>query len=153
MNEFRRFVEKILVDDGCWLWMASKQSKGYGQFRYNGTTKRAHRVSWELFVGEIPSGLCVLHHCDEPSCVNPAHLFLGTPLDNTRDMIRKGRDKHDPPQIGEEHHNSKVTELDVIRMRELYSSGNYRYTDLAAIFNISKITVGNIIRKETWTHI
>ncbi len=76
---------------GCLPWLAIKMSKGYGQIRLNGRMQLAHRVIYELVVGPIPDGLCVLHRCDNPPCVNPEHLFTGTPQDNTDDSMRKGR--------------------------------------------------------------
>ena len=75
---------------GCWLWLLSK-AFGYGNFKVNGKTKRAHRVAWEEFNGPIPEGMNVCHTCDNPSCVNPEHLFLGTQYDNLQDMKQKGR--------------------------------------------------------------
>ena len=76
----------------CWIWVGKLfQGKGYGQFGIIGRTVRAHRFSWELRFGPVPEGLCVLHQCDNPGCVNPNHLFLGTNKDNTADMDRKGR--------------------------------------------------------------
>lgn len=95
----KRFSEKYKVDEstGCWVWNACKDTKGYGLFqmgqRPTGSYKAsaAHRVSWQIHKGEIPKGMNVLHKCDNPPCVNPDHLFLGTQQDNTNDMIKKGR--------------------------------------------------------------
>lgn len=79
-------------NSGCWLWTASlRPGSGYGQLRVGRTIAFAHRIAYELFVGLIPNGLYVCHHCDVKQCVNPDHLFLGTAKDNTQDMIRKGR--------------------------------------------------------------
>ena len=76
---------------GCFPWLAAKWAHGYGSIYYDGRTQAAHRVIYEFVVGPIPKGLCVLHRCDNPPCVNPEHLFLGTKQDNTDDMMRKGR--------------------------------------------------------------
>ena len=88
-----RFEEKFVVDadSGCWLWSASRHRKGYGEFFMNGLVRKAHRVSFELHVGQIPAGLCVLHRCDTPPCVNPSHLFVGSHAQNMADMVEKGR--------------------------------------------------------------
>lgn len=84
-----------VTDAGCWEWQGSRSNKGYGQIRV-GRTRFAHRVAWEVFRGPIPVGVCVLHRCDNPPCVNVAHLFLGTPADNTADMFSKGRNRSVP---------------------------------------------------------
>jgi len=84
---------KINPETGCWLLPIEKKNKGYAKMRINGINKRSHRVSYETFVGPIPEGLLVLHHCDVRHCVNPEHLFLGTAKDNYEDMIRKNRGK------------------------------------------------------------
>ena len=91
-----RFMEKVeRSPDGCWLWTASKRRRGYGQFALRDNRPiPAHRASWILFHGEIPDGMCVLHRCDVPACVNPDHLFLGTKQDNSIDMAEKGRVKN-----------------------------------------------------------
>jgi hypothetical protein len=99
MTVQERFESKYIPEpnSGCWLWMASCRPNGYGQFAKDARKRPgrkidyAHRVSWELFCGEIPEGVCVLHKCDMPNCVNPEHLFLGTDSDNVQDCIRKGR--------------------------------------------------------------
>jgi hypothetical protein len=78
---------------GCWLWLMSVNNHGYGTRGFSGKNALAHRVSWVLHRGPIPDGLHVLHRCDNPACVNPDHLFLGTHADNMQDMVRKGRVK------------------------------------------------------------
>jgi DNA-binding CsgD family transcriptional regulator len=93
-----RFDSKIRKSDGCWEWTASRYPTGYGHFRAPGTSNGyAHRFAWEDANGPIPAGLHVCHHCDNPICVRPDHLFLGTPLDNMRDRDAKGRGRL-PPQ-------------------------------------------------------
>ena len=81
------FWRKVQRDDGCWMWTAGRDGDGYGSYR----NKRAHRVAWQLTRGPIPDGLVVCHSCDNPACVRPDHLFLGTQQDNIQDMLRKGR--------------------------------------------------------------
>jgi hypothetical protein len=93
-----RFWAKVEKTDSCWPWRAGV-NKEYGEFNFgNNWMRQAHRVAWELTHGPIPDGLCVLHKCDVPLCVNPDHLFLGTKLDNVRDMIAKGRAYRRPRQ-------------------------------------------------------
>ena len=83
---------KTIQPNGCWEWVGSKRRYGYGQVYYKGKPGvKAHKVAWELTYGPIPKGLCVLHKCDNPSCINPGHLLLGTQLDNIKDMTVKGR--------------------------------------------------------------
>lgn len=86
----QRYFENVEIKEGCWGWRAATNRKGYGRF-YSKHTQSAHRFSWIIHKGKIPDGLFVLHKCDNPPCTNPEHLFLGTNLDNIRDMIAKGR--------------------------------------------------------------
>lgn len=88
-----RFWSKVQKTSGCWEWMARRDKDGYGQFRLKGKMRGAHKASWELTHGSIPDGLWVLHKCDNPSCVRPDHLFLGTAKDNTQDMVSKDRNR------------------------------------------------------------
>ena len=87
----QKFWPKIQKENSCWIWIAAMASNNYGHLVHEGKDLYAHRGSWELHNGKIPNGLCALHKCDNPSCVNPKHLFLGTYKDNTQDMISKGR--------------------------------------------------------------
>lgn len=101
-ESIERFLASIepITESGCWIWMLrlAKES-GYGEFHFYGTTELAHRVSYKLFVGDIPSGLFVCHKCDVRECVNPNHLFVGTHRDNMRDMVRKGRGKRGKSKV------------------------------------------------------
>ena len=85
-----RLASRVIKTTGCWQWLGATHA-GYGVFGFNRQMMRAHRVSYELYVGPIPPGLSVLHRCDNPPCTNPDHLFVGTQLDNMRDMCAKGR--------------------------------------------------------------
>lgn len=99
---FRNFW--VLDPSGCWRWIGRAYPNTYGRIGYNGTEICSHRLSWILHKGEIPAGLWVLHQCDNPPCVNPDHLFLGTHRDNEDDKMRKGRQMH-----GEGHYAAKLT--------------------------------------------
>lgn len=124
----QHFWAKVAKGEGCWLWTASSRPKGYGAFAWTNDEGHmiqtsAHRFSWELAHGPIPKGMCVLHRCDTPACVNPDHLWLGTLNDNNQDMCRKGRHVSGGTYTkgkykrGEKHHNHKMTEHTVRQMR------------------------------------
>lgn len=138
----RRHVKK---SDGCWQWKGVTTSSGHGQI----SKKGAHRFSYERYKGNIPEGLFVCHHCDNPGCVNPDHLFLGTPKDNTQDMIMKGRDKK---AKGEFSGTSKLKCDDVMKIRLLFQQGK-NYREIGEVFGMARSTIGQIIRKEIWKHL
>lgn len=126
--------------DKCWEWTGSRWSNGYGRFcrpRYS----IAHRVSWELYCGEIPDGMNVLHRCDNPCCVNPSHLFLGTDLDNMRDKVAKERSAR-----GEQHGRAFLTEDAVRRIRDDHQAQR----KIATEYGVSQSTVSRIKHGEQW---
>lgn len=140
-----RFEKKFTkVDGGCWEWDACKNEYGYGVFSYEGKPMQAHRVSWEIYVGSKPDNMCVLHRCDNPGCVNPAHLFLGTRTDNANDRDNKGRVQH-----GEKHYNAKLTEAKVIEIRSRYAAGE-RQCDMACEYGVDPAAISLIVNRHTW---
>jgi hypothetical protein len=145
-----RFWSKVSKSDKCWIWTISKDHAGYGYFSLSGKTVKAHRVAWELTYGDIPDGLCVLHRCDNPSCVNPEHLFLGDTVINNRDRAAKGRNRD---QSGERHNNSFLTTADVLSIRAKFASGNYTYAQLSEIYGVHKMHIGGIIRRVYWRNV
>lgn len=151
-SDERRFWAKVEIsgDDQCWSWKASTTHNGYGQVRFDGTMKRAHRISWILAKGPIPPGMLVCHSCDNRRCVNPNHLWLGSAADNTRDMLKKGRDGHGVLR-GERVYGSKLTEEDVRDIRAWREFvPNYVLADL---FGISLVSISCVINRKTWSHV
>ena len=139
-----RFWDKVDKTDTCWNWTASRNHRGYGKFSVGYRTVGAHRVSWELANGPIPEGedyhgTCVLHKCDNPSCVNPNHLFLGTIQDNIQDRVAKGRSS-----TGDDHYRNKITSKRVSHLRKLLAEGKLSQRQLAKMFGISQPHVSRI---------
>ena len=139
-----RFWEKVQKGPDCWLWTASCFPHGYGQFRVGDTNVPAQRVVWQLTYGPIPDGINVCHHCDNPPCVRPDHLFLGTAKDNNHDAAFKGR-----LRTGERSPRAKLTWEQVNQIRELWAVGINQQA-LAAMFPISDSQVSNIVRHRSW---
>ena len=146
------FWEKVEKTKTCWFWQASFRRDGYGQFWVGGRNRAAHRVSWWLKHDVWPE-LCVLHRCDTKSCVNPAHLFLGTKKDNTADMDAKGRRNTSMALRGSKHPHAKLTEAKVRAIRAEYERGGTTHHKLAAKYGMGKSMIGYIVTKKFWRHI
>lgn len=151
-----RFISKIATGpsgrvgfDDCWEWSASLFRCGYGRFHFRGRSLRAHRFSYSLFVGDIPEDLLVLHHCDNPKCVNFNHFFLGTTKDNAVDMAKKGRCRDSQ---GEKNPESKLTEKDVREIRMKLHAGAIP-RDLTREYGVGRRHISKIKTGEIWSHI
>jgi hypothetical protein len=130
-----RFWAKVQKTDSCWVWTAATDSDGYGVFNAPGH-RAAHPFSYELHNGPIPEGLCVLHKCDNPPCVRPDHLFLGTKKDNAVDMAIKGRCR-----------TTRLTPEQVIAIRSRYREGGVTMLALGQEYGVNKTTVRRIIKR------
>jgi hypothetical protein len=155
-KDLARFMTKLVVTDGCWQWKGPAGPNGYASFHLHGSTS-AHRAAWILFRGPIPSGMFVCHGCDNRTCANPNHLWLGTHADNMADMVQKGR--HDRTKCepknrarGERQGSAKITEPIVREMRTLFASGAQQ-KDIAKKFGVSIPTVSAACTKRTWAHV
>lgn len=125
------FWDKVNKTDTCWLWTGSIQYK-YGRIKIKQKTYKAHRVSYELVKGPIPRGIIVCHTCDNPPCVNPSHLFLGTHKVNSQDMVDKGRSLK-----GTKHHQCKLSDNEVLEIRRLRETTNLSLPRITAQYNVS----------------
>jgi len=132
----------------CWIWKGATDCDGYGVFGGGGYfSRKAHRASYQINIGDIsPTTLQVLHECDNPSCVNPVHLFLGTQQNNIQDMVQKGRNRH--PR-GEESGAAKLTEKQVKEIRKSYGSPTY----LANKYKVSVTHIHRIRSRKVWKHV
>lgn len=150
MNIRTVFDHYTAGEGGCWNWTLGK-SKGYGAINYMGRVWAAHRVAYELTKGAIPEGMSVCHSCDNPACINPDHLFVGTHKQNMHDMITKGRDKH-PPMPGRLNPNSRLTELQVISLLKDYVAGIPR-KDLCRRYGLRESSLSSYTDGKAWMHL
>lgn len=132
--------------DACWRWRGSVTNKGYGQLMSHRKQYAAHRVAYQLHIGPIPSGKMVCHRCDNPLCVNPAHLWLGTPADNMIDKVSKKRQSAFP---GESNQAARLTEADVRLIRQSPLSNK----ELAAKLSVHRATISAVRCWKNWRHV
>lgn len=158
-----RFWSKVQKSDGCWEWTANRTRFGHGLIWRDGTTDGAHRVSWEIANDQpVPPGMFVCHHCDNPPCVRPDHLFIGTPKDNTVDAARKGRmargDRHSsrthPERVvrGERAKQHKIPEADIPGIRAAVAAGADQLA-IASKYGVTRQAIWNIANRKTWKHV
>lgn len=153
-----RFWSKVDKSGECWLWTACLNETGYGMVYFEGRARRAHRVSWVLTYGAVPAGACVLHRCDTPACVNPAHLWLGTLAENTADMLAKGRAstgalhamrKRKTQARGERQGHAKLTTDQVVAIR----ADTRLMRLIAADYGVCLSVICEIRQRKSWSHV
>ena len=146
ITRFWSLVDKRGPDE-CWPWLGTGGHLGHGHFTVSGRNVGAHRFAYELAHGTVPDGLFICHHCDNPSCCNPAHLFAGTITDNHRDMVSKGRQLK-----GEQFPQAKLTDDGVREVRRLRMAGLSQQA-IADRFGVSQVVISLILRGKTWKHV
>lgn len=158
-------VDRSGGENACWTWTSSRHGGGYGLFAVDNVTRRAHRIAWALANGHVPDGIFVCHRCDNPPCVNPSHLFLGTPADNCHDMDTKGRRalflgdnngmRRHPEKIsrGEAHGHAALTEADVVEIFRMYVVDGATKAAIGREFGVSRSAVYRIIDRRNWAHV
>jgi hypothetical protein len=156
-ERFWQRVDRGAGIDGCWGWRGYCDRKGYGRIGVEGQrVALAHRLSWELHFGPIPDGLHVLHHCDNPPCTNPRHLWLGTNADNQADMRAKARDSDkglfSTERFAREGHPyAKLTRNDAEEIRAAFVPRRVTRKDLALRFGVSESAIKRVLSRQTWT--
>lgn len=137
----RNFMQNVrITENGCWEWTAAVFPNGYGRFKH-GTIQYAHRFSYYIFKGDLCEGMEVCHTCDNPGCVNPAHLWQGTKSENLRDAAMKGRTN-----------TVQLTPDDVRRIRNMRNL-KYSISDIASRFGVTTTIIYNIVNRRTWDYI
>jgi hypothetical protein len=163
MREFLRSKVSISEESGCWLWLGGLDKDGYGQTHYRGKNIRAHRVTWILANGAIPAEMVVMHECDTPACINPAHLKLGTNLENNEDKMQKKRHrvasgdahymrKRPGQRAGEKCPTAKLDEAAARRILKQISEGKGQ-REIASEFGVSRTAISAIATGRNWKHL
>jgi len=154
MNPLHQIFEKVTVPEGCWEWQGAKSSFGHGRVKQGGRLLLPHRVVFEAFNGSLAEGELVLHHCDNPACVNPRHLFKGSHSDNMKDCAAKGRlgsQTHPEPHQGVNHSGAKLTDEAVREIRR--SAGIVPIKQMARQFGVHKSIIQKVIKRQRWAHV
>lgn len=149
-----RFMENVSIGTDCWEWTGCQDGRGYGRISVASKPRKAHRLSYELFVGD-PSGMFVCHSCDNRKCVNPAHLFLGTASDNLADMGRKGRQRlqvNPEHARGEKNNQSLLTTEKVKEIKRRLASGEPKRS-IADSYGVRPCTIYSIAEGRNWSHV
>lgn len=136
--------------NGCLEWTGCSHKDGYGQLVYHRQYWLAHRLAWTLHYGEIPAGMCVCHRCDNPCCVDPEHLFIGSHSANMADMKHKGRRKN--VNTGTENGRAIISQSIADEIRDKYVRGSIKQVDLAHEYGVSQPLISRIIRNKHWIH-
>ncbi len=147
-REGQPLISRLVADNGYLVWTGHRDSLGYGKLIHGRKAYLAHRFAWEQSHGPIPTGMKVLHHCDNPPCCNVDHLFLGTDADNSADMIAKGREAR-----GERIGRAELTENSVRAIRIVYGRGGVSMHEVARRFGVSYGTVHSVLSRRTWWHV
>lgn len=184
MDSFEYFMERVKINTktGCWEWTGALTSFGYGNLVIKEGSQRrrvmAHRTAYQMFVGEIPTGLCVCHHCDDRRCVNPFHLFIGSRADNNADMTRKKRNafgdrngqwthperratgsrngcftKPECRPRGERNGRARLSTSDICEIRRIYASGGITQKQLAKRYGVATSAIWYIVKGYHWKHV
>jgi hypothetical protein len=154
-NSPERFWSHVKRGPKCWLWLLACNHDGYGKTTYKHRFISAHRFAWELTLGKVPGSKCVLHKCDNPPCVRPSHLFLGTHQDNQNDRHAKGRQGDSRPKNpakGERNSSAKLNEATVRNLRREYHEGASRKL-LMRKYNVSRHCVWSVGTGRSWSHV
>ena len=146
-NLYIAFWEKVL-GNGCWEWHGKRITSGYGMMMRNRKHILAHRLSYELAFSPIPKGKLVCHRCDNPRCIRPSHLFVGTMKDNQEDMVAKGRSPK-----GEKNGSHKLCEENVLEIRRRYANGEGTQETISKDYNVSRTTIQGIVEHRLWRHL
>ena len=153
-KDFMRFITKVKIGDGCWEWTAYRNELNRGIFVYKSKNKKAHRISYRIFVGEILDGLEICHRCNNPACVRPSHLYAGTHKENMKDEI--GRKK----ASGENNGHSRFANKDIVDIRRMFDAINpargQKFNTcciLANMYDCSPYSILHIVDRRTWKHV
>lgn len=139
-----RIANKTLKTTTCWLWTGNKNKDGYGIIQISNKQKRVTRVVFAIVHGQVTNNQLVLHSCDNPTCINPIHLYSGTPADNVRDEVSRGRIAQ-----GSRNNQNKLTEIQVLEIRSLHKEGS-SLSKLGRKFAVSHKTIESIVKRKTW---